>query len=329
MVGKQHGDACSLFDTNGDGKANYSLCVTIGGKPATYKSTRLYSCGDNRSDRCDQPTTLINPFTSTCAATVVPNSDPFGVPTSPYYATQHVSGNTCSDTGCYTADTVAACTVKMADFGNPLSAFLINVCSYPSQEPNSAPSECVITPNNGFLTIIKNVTSTADQTVPQFTFNLGSGQTSQNGQSSWTINLTKGFNGVWTGSVPLISFAPGTQYDLTEAIPKLWKLDSVSCAIQTSPPTPTGTPPGTTPVPGSANAGVTDFAIQSGLETICTFTDSIDESQLPANLKLIKTVTNDNGGTAVATDWTLTATGVKAYSGAGGFDRVWNQTPTR
>src|SRR5262249_21218917 len=57
--GSNTGDACSLFDTDNDGFANYSLCVTVAGSPATYQSTRLYSCGNSRSDRCDQPTTPI------------------------------------------------------------------------------------------------------------------------------------------------------------------------------------------------------------------------------------------------------------------------------
>ncbi len=40
----------------------------------------------------------------------------------------------------------------------------------------------------------------------------------------------------------------------------------------------------------------------------------------PAHLTLVKNVTNNNSGTAVPADWTLTATGAKTYSGAGGFD---------
>ncbi|MCR4306157.1 MAG: hypothetical protein NUV73_03680, partial [Candidatus Daviesbacteria bacterium] len=54
--GANTGDACSLYDTDGDGLANYSLCVGVAGIPATWSYTKLYSCGDGRSDRCDQPT---------------------------------------------------------------------------------------------------------------------------------------------------------------------------------------------------------------------------------------------------------------------------------
>ena len=46
--GGNTGDACSLYDTDGDGLVNYALCVTVGGKPATEQDTRLYSCGDDK-----------------------------------------------------------------------------------------------------------------------------------------------------------------------------------------------------------------------------------------------------------------------------------------
>jgi hypothetical protein len=291
--GNNTGDGCSLFDTDADGKANFSLCVTVAGSPATYQSTRLYSCGDARSDRCDQPTTLIASFTSTCNAAVVANSDPFGVPASPYYAPSHVSGNTCKDTpGCYTADTVAACTVRLADFGDPTKAFLVNVCTYPSQEPNSDPSDCVVTPNDGFLTIVKQA-NPSDATT--FTFNLGAGQQSDTTPpvSSWSIN--------GSGSVVLIPFLPGTSYDLSEVVPAGWDLESASCAIQTEPATPSGTETAT---------GVNDFEIRSGLETVCTFSDSL----LPGSLTVIKHVVNDNGGTAVASDFTIDLGGTTGIS---------------
>src|SRR5262245_59441438 len=43
--GGNTGDACALVDTDADGFANFSLCVTVGGNPATFQSVRLYSCG--------------------------------------------------------------------------------------------------------------------------------------------------------------------------------------------------------------------------------------------------------------------------------------------
>ena len=43
-------DACALFDTDGDGFANYSFCVIVQTNGSTSKV--LYSCGDMVSDKC-------------------------------------------------------------------------------------------------------------------------------------------------------------------------------------------------------------------------------------------------------------------------------------
>ena len=47
------------------------------------------------------------------------------------------------------------------------------------------------------------------------------------------------------------------------------------------------------------------IALALGESATCT----INNDDIPASLTLVKQVVNDNGGTAVATDWTLTATG--------------------
>ena len=157
-------DGCSLFDTDGDGFANYALCLTVDSSNAYTPS--LYQCtADSRTDRCASPT-QITTITSTLTA-AVGGPDPFG-PGGSNTAASHSSGNTCKDTpGCYTQDTIATAHVLLADVGGGV-AKLINVCSYPSQEPNSDPSDCVFRPNNGFLTIVKTVD---DPTTDQFVFN--------------------------------------------------------------------------------------------------------------------------------------------------------------
>ena len=244
-------DAGSLFDTDGDGFANYSLYVTV----ATNGSytTQLYSCtADSRTDRCAGPA-LVGTFASTATVAIPADSDPFGVLGSADYDAAHVTGNTCrATTGCYTQDTVATADIRLADFGNPADAFLLNVCSYPSGEPNSDPSDCVFAPNNGFLTIVK-VASPNDGT--SFPFNAS--EQSESNDSSWTIT--------GSGSQSLISYGPTTTLDVNEAVPAGWKLDAASCAIQTATPTATGT---------STATGVDNLEIRSGLETICTFNDT-------------------------------------------------------
>ena len=56
-------------------------------------------------------------------------------------------------------------------------------------------------------------------------------------------------------------------------------------------------------------------ALVLGQSAVCTI---INDDQA-AHLTLVKTVTNDNGGTATATDFTLSAAGPTPRSGAGGF----------
>src|SRR6185369_9258115 len=53
--GANTGDSCGLFDTDGNGFADFALCVTVvDGPPATMNvgSPKLYMCGNDRPDRC-------------------------------------------------------------------------------------------------------------------------------------------------------------------------------------------------------------------------------------------------------------------------------------
>jgi hypothetical protein len=129
--GKNTGDACSLFDTDGDGLTNYAVCVTIGTKDAVEQSTRFYSCKDTRSDRCTgavlEGTEGIDSSASWCSVA--------------------------SATGQFDAtDTQATCNISLISddlgIGGLDNATLLNSCSYPSQEPNSDPSDCVVTITN-------------------------------------------------------------------------------------------------------------------------------------------------------------------------------------
>src|SRR5947208_541323 len=120
--GNNSGDACALFDTDMDGNANFALCVTVKGNPAALDSIRRFSCADDRPDRCTNAVQL-PAGGSTCTAAVVSNSNPF-------------------DGG---PDTVATCSIDLSDFGGAGIANLLDACSYPSQQPNSDPSDCIVT----------------------------------------------------------------------------------------------------------------------------------------------------------------------------------------
>jgi hypothetical protein len=135
-------DACALFDTNGDGNVNFALCVT---DPTDAPITlTLYTCGDAKNDRCTNPITSIPSFSSSCS-TSTQNTDPF------------------SAGAAFPQDRVAACSIVLADVGAS-NATLLDVCSYPSREPNSDPSDCVILQNNPTPTPTDTPTATPTDT---------------------------------------------------------------------------------------------------------------------------------------------------------------------
>jgi len=140
--GKNTGDGCSLFDSDGNGLVDYAVCVTIGGKTPVLLSVTVYSCGDGRPDRCTQPA-LLDTSTSYCTI-AVPVTGPFDG-----------------------ADTQATCNISAISTALSIAALggstLLNTCSYPSQEPNSDPSDCVLlVPANTDTTV--STTSSGDIT---------------------------------------------------------------------------------------------------------------------------------------------------------------------
>ncbi|HEX5902083.1 MAG TPA: hypothetical protein VF028_03055, partial [Actinomycetota bacterium] len=64
-------DACALFDSDGDGFANFSYCIIV--QTNGTSTDQLYSCGDTAADRCTNPRLPIAD-TSTFAASIVPDS---------------------------------------------------------------------------------------------------------------------------------------------------------------------------------------------------------------------------------------------------------------
>src|SRR5215216_5936925 len=98
-------DACSLYDTDGDGNVNFALCVTDPTDDAI--TVTLYNCGDDANDRCTQPITEVDSFSSTCS-TSTQGTDPF------------------STGAAFPLDRVASCSVVLADVGAS-SAVLLDV----------------------------------------------------------------------------------------------------------------------------------------------------------------------------------------------------------
>ena len=81
---------------------------------------------------------------------------------------------------------------------------------------------------------------------------------------------------------------------------------------------PAGYTPSAWSCVGGTQTGGIDRRSDRGKSATCT----INNDDIAAQLTLVKTVTNDNGGTAVPTAWTLTATGPTPISGATGSTAV-------
>ena len=131
--GMNTGDACLLFDTDADGNANRAVCVTaIGNAMMQPGNPKCYICADDRPTRCTGA--VLVPCTSTC--TVGLSGDAF--PNPPF--TTHTM---CNGTNCLSQDARVDCCVQPTDDGGAL----LDVCSYPSQQPNSDPSDCIRRPD--------------------------------------------------------------------------------------------------------------------------------------------------------------------------------------
>jgi len=130
--GNNTGDACALFDTNGDGNVERAVCVTVVSDPAVMQSgnPKCYTCGNTRPDRCTG--SVLVPCTSTCSV---------GSDVDPFAGDPNHKAKDCNGTNCRTTDTQTDCCLKTADSGGGV---IIDVCSYPSQQPNSDPSDCVV-----------------------------------------------------------------------------------------------------------------------------------------------------------------------------------------
>ena len=120
---------------------------------------------------------------------------------------------------------------------------------------------------------------------------------------------------VQTATSPQFWKCAGNSKTVTEsALPANWQLSTASCIKQGGDAT------------GSfdqANRRVGGITIESGKVTTCTFINT----RLPGYLKVIKHVINDNGGSAVASDFTYTlGDGSSATSETGSNDNGGTKT---
>ena len=142
MPGTNTADACALFDSNGNGYANYALCVTWDNtRHQLTSSPVLYTCtADDRFDRCAGADTGTSNVLSVCGIDLDVD-DPFNGTPPPNLDL--------SPGDSYPQDTKARCAINRADV--PAGSEFLDVCSYPSAQPNSAPADCVQIPEEAFF----------------------------------------------------------------------------------------------------------------------------------------------------------------------------------
>ena len=289
----QTGDACAIFDTNGNGNADYSICVQIHNPQkdtskvyTTTANPYFFVCtADSKPDRCGNPeprslttTDMLTAglLTDTQNNTLITATDPFDPINFPPGGSNYPNDSTIL--------------LKIATADLPAGAELLNVCTYPSagNGGNNAPGDCIVRPGAGFLTIYK---TTDETTTDIFTFTLNPAAT--NGQTTFTHNGA-GTVVDRTGMDP-----SNSPFSLVETLPSvLWELDSASCEIISSPSNiSTGTFDGVNSISG--------ISIQAGKETVCTFNNI--RAIFPPVLSVVKTAgtavdgatfyTNEPGGT--------------------------------
>ena len=279
----QTGDACALFDTDGDTNINHVVCarvsnpdadpaqVTILPKSAT-EAVYLFACSDKKNDRCTTP----SPLSSS------------GI-TAGVLGTLDRAGNLVTHTDPFTAgeshphDTTIQVNVPTSVI--PGAEVLTNVCSYPSagNGGNNNPFDCIVSPGGGFIVIVKDAGSGV--TTPTFTFDVHRGS---------TLVAQRSVNGSATANeVPLLVGSSVAKVTET-AIPAAWDLTNAECKLNNGAGTVTGSY-------SADDNWVSGITVESGKITKCTFTDRLQTGTLVVEKRVI----NDNGGTLEADDFSF------------------------
>ena len=261
--GENSGDGCSLFDTDDDLNVNFALCATVKGSPAALVSVTLYACEqDAKVDRCTGPTLLTQSAGTTCTA-AIQATDPFDA------NAEDGPGDFFPD------DAVVDCIIALADVG-ATDAELVNVCSYPSQEPNSDPSDCVLIIRDGAIQVVKDLINDngGTATCGSFSFDITPGAISESFDASCS-NLIP--------VVPTDPQDPSTFYEITEDAAPGYATTYDNCA---------------------------DLQVDSGETEVCTITNN----DIGATLTVEKDLTNDDGGTLECVDFSFSVNGAQAVA---------------
>jgi len=255
-TGGNTGDACNLFDTDNDGKINFSLCVTVSGAPASIQTTTLYSCGDAKTDRCTNPISVISHSSSTSCNTTTVNTDPFSAGAN------------------YPQDTQGSCSILLSDIGSVSTTKLVDVCSYPSQEPNSDPSDCIIATQaqTAKLEVVKKLVPSNDTGLYDLSID-GS-----------VLTTGVGDGGTTHEQVVLASGGSGTPHTFSEAGNSGTNLENYITSVECRDNNGTGN------IISTSGSNPWTINIVKDKDIVCTITNTLQQGKL----KIIKNTTGGN-----------------------------------
>jgi hypothetical protein len=286
-------DACALFDSElpqGDGFINVAICGTVlkvngpNGGMFLKGTPSVYTCSNSKQDRCTNPTLQAAPSAANLqggALVVNASGVPQAIPANPYdLVTSTDPFNPLGDGS--PKDTTLRLRIArtwlngLTPGGLPR---LTNVCSYPSQEPNSDPSDCNNPPGGGFLKIVKDA-------IPDSTLDFGfqvvsspSGAGVNNCPSTTPCDFD-----VREGTPAQLSILIGLADVTEDTVVQNWSLTGAVCTFDGA-GSAGGTFDGTSQYSGAQ--------ISSGVITVCTFTNTRDTGSI--TVRKVLDPTNDGG----------------------------------
>jgi hypothetical protein len=276
----QTGDACALFDTNdADADINFVVCARVANLNANPDDVRIVPLAAgkpvylfNCGNKKNDRCTTPSPV-DYAAGTVLAGQ--LGTFANGNLITETDPFNAASPNGpgeSYPHDSTID--VQIPGTLPPATSSLVNVCSYPSagNGGNNNPFDCIVTPGVQYGTLRVNKVLTND-----------------NGGTKAVTDFTFKVNGGTS-----VAFEGDASNDLTVAVGNYSVVEDSATGYATTYANGSNT-----------NLNCTSLAVTAGQTTTCTITNN---DNAPA-LHLRKTITTNSGGTAAATDWTLTATG--------------------
>lgn len=288
--GSNTGDACVLFDTDNDNKVNHAVCVTVAGNPAAQvaNSPRIYSCTDNDVDNCTGAVLRVAPYATSC--------------TVGQQATDPFSGPQSKDTGAgYPNDTVASCLITVAEIGNAVNPK--DVCSYPSQQPTSDPSDCIVISTGGaspVLELKKDIAPNSDSGRFNLKIDLpGHGN---------DVSANNVGDGGTTGEVAI----SGSSFVVEETAYAGTSLGNYDTLVQCRDDEDAGAAPFFSESrTGSTSRSATVQIPRDVVDITCTFINT----RKTGNVMLVKNVINNNGGQLGANSFGLSIGALPVASG--------------